>query len=247
MKFNIILLFVICSWTIQAQTFKLDKDSPFLGLQFSYGFQSAQADLNTRFGNHLALGSGLEYIIPSKKIIFGLQYHFHYGSLVKEDVLVDLRTSQNFIFGSLGGVADVQLRQRGFYSGLSAGYYQRFKDNGMAFSANIGVGLLQHKIRVQDNSRAADFLSGEYLKGYDRLSNGLAFYQSIRFQQLTPARRLNYHVALEVFEGFTKSRRDFDYASGTMMNEKRLDVILALRFCYYLPVISGKKPEEIFY
>jgi len=232
---------------MQAQEFKLDKDSPFLGLQFNYGFQASQGDLKTRFGNHLALGSGLDYILPSKKLIFGLQYHFHYGSVVKEDVLADLRNSQGFIFGSLGGVADVQLRQRGFYTGLSAGYYQRFKDNGMAFSANLGAGLLQHKIRVQDNSGAADYISGVYLKGYDRLSNGLALYQSIRFQQLTPARRFNYYVALEMIEGFTQSRRDFDYASGTVMNENRLDVIIGLRFCYYLPVISGKKPEEIFY
>ncbi len=247
MKFNIILLFILCSVAVQAQEFKLDKDSPFLGLQFSYGFQSSQADLKGRFGNHLALGSGLEYILPAKKLIVGLQYHFHYGSEVKEDVLAGLRNSQGFLFGSSGGVADVQLRQRGFYSGLSLGYYHRFKDNGMAFSANVGAGLLQHKIRVQDNSVAADYLAGAYLKGYDRLTNGLGLYQSIRFQQLTPSRRLNYHIALELFEGFTQSRRDFDFASGTVMNEKRLDIVVALRFCYYLPVISGKKPEEIYY
>ena len=247
MKFNIFLLFIIASSSIQAQTFKLDKESPFLGLQFNYGFQSSQVDLKDRFGDHLSLGSGLVYIIPKKKLIFGLQYHYHYGSTVKEDVLEGLRNSQGFIFGVAGGGADVQLRQRGFYSGLSVGYYQIIKDNGMAFSANLGGGLLQHKIRIQDNNNAVDYLQGNFLKGYDRLSNGLALYQSVRFQQLSPARRFNYHIALELFEGFTQSRRDFDFASGTVMNEKRIDVIIAIRFCYYLPVSSGKKPEEIYY
>ena len=89
-------------------------------------------------------------------------------------------------------------------------------------------------------------LSGDYKKGYDRLTNGLTLKQFIGYQHLDPNLRLNFFAGFEFLEGFTRSRRDFDFDTRRKDQTDRLDLLWGFRVGLVLPFyFSGDR--DIFY
>lgn len=74
-----------------------------------------------------------------------------------------------------------------------------------------GVGILQHKIRIEHQDNKIPQLEGDYLKGYDRLSNGLMVHQFVGYFHMSNNRLINFFVGAEAWQGFTKNRRDLNF------------------------------------
>ena len=111
----------------------------------------------------------------------------------------------------------------------------------------ISSGLLQHKIRIQDDPvRDVPQLSTEYRKGYDRLTNGLTFNEFIGYQMLSRNRRINFYAGLEFTQAFTKSRRDFNFDTMTAETENRVDLLYGFRVGWVLPFYFGNA-GDIYY
>lgn len=217
---------------------------------FSYGFQFSAGDLAERFDNNGMLQLGVEYWTPNS-FIFGVQSGFQFGSDVKEDVLATLRTEEGFLISTDRQVADVRLRQRGFYSGAFIGKLFQIDPNNprSGIRVDLGSGLLQHKIRIQDdpNITVASLLD-DYRKGYDRLTNGLALSQYIGYQVLSRNRRINLSVGADFIQGFTQNRRSFDFDTQMQDTRERLDLLWGLRATLTLPFyLESKGTEGIIY
>ncbi len=218
-------------------------------LPLNYAFQLPGADMAERFGGNFSLGGGLEYLTAKQNWFIGLQGQFLFGSTVKTDVLAELRTPEGFIYGNNKSVADIQLRERGFYAGVHIGKLLPLSaaNPRSALRLSFGAGLLQHKIRIQEDPIAAvPQLEGAYEKGYDRLSNGLALKQFIGYQMLGTEGRINFYAGLEFMQGFTRSRRDFQFDLRGAPEEERLDLLFGLRVGWILPFYL-RKGEEIYY
>ena len=110
----------------------------------------------------------------------------------------------------------------------------------------FGAGLLRHWIRIQDDNSSVTQLTGDYKKGYDRLTGGLALSQFIGWQSLAADRRSNWLIGLEFNEGFTNTLRDWDFNERRKLDESRLDIRIGLRVAWTLPFYQGKS-EEIYY
>jgi hypothetical protein len=218
-------------------------------LDFKYGLQLPAADLRERFGGSNSLGLGLEITSNKNKLFAGIGGHYFFGNTVKEDVLVNLRAGDGNIIGLDQQLGSVHLKMRGFYAGghigkvFSTGKHE-FTLTGIR--AQLGFGLLQHKIRVQDNYKTIAPLNKEYLQGYDRLTNGPALQVGLGYQYDDPINNWHIKIMGEMIAAKTKSRRDFDYATGGPLTDNRTDIMYGLNVSYIV-TISRKSDEEFIY
>lgn len=214
------------------------------------GAQVPSGDLSARFSNNMNVSGGLDWLTEQKNWIFGIEGYYLFGTEVKENVLQRLQNQDGFIVGSNGELANVQLRERGFYVGGRIGklFTLSAKNPRSGIRATLGAGLLQHKIRVQDDPVVAvSQLSGDQKEGYDRLTNGFAFNEFIGYQLLSTNKRVNFTVGFEFTQGFTKNRRDVNYDALKNEQESRLDLLWGIRANWIIPFYSGKGAAEIYY
>ncbi len=219
-------------------------------LEFKYGFQVPFGDMSDRFGGNNDIGVSFNSANLSNNIFYGLEGIYIFGNTVKEDVVQNLRSFDGSIIGIDGHVGDVNLNERGFYVGLDAGKIFKTsaqKNNLTGIRTQIGLGLLQHKIRVNDNQNSIPALDGEYIKGYDRLTNGPAIHLGVGFQYQNPKNNFHFNIMGELYGGSTASRRDFDSLAGSYLDEKRKDVLAGLSLTYVVTLSRKHKADTIYY
>ena len=119
--------------------------------------------------------------------------------------------------------------------------------SGIRLTASTGV--LQHKIRIEDRTGGLIQLQGEYLKGYDRLTNGLAFTEFIGYQHISNSGLVNFMAGFELTQGFTKNRRSWDYLEMKRLDEQRFDLLNGFRVGWVLTLggKSGYDADDILY
>lgn len=216
----------------------------------SYGLQTPAGDLIDRFGPNANLGLGLDFLSAKGNWTLGFDGNYLFGQEVKTNVLANLLTPEGYIIGNDKTYADIQLRERGFFVGARIGkiisLFPTVHRSGIKIS--LSTGLFQHKIRIQkDPIREVPQLSGDYRKGYDRLTNGLAFSEFIGYQMLSANRRINFYAGIECLQAFTQSRRDFNFDTRERDKQKRLDMLFGIRVGWILPFYFGKEADEVFY
>lgn len=245
---SIFAFFILFAIEMNAQ-FKSDNKLNILGINITYASQWPGADMKERFGNNLEIGLGVDYITKEKNFIFGITGNFHFGNIVKENTVASIENANGNIVGIDQGAAFVSLKQRGLYAGLLIGKLFKISDSktrsGLRFT--LGGGLLQHKIRLQDDLETVNLLKGDYKKGFDRLSNGFALHQFVGYQLFSNNRLLNFMIGVEVYEAFTQSRRSYDFDSMSVDTTERLDILFGIKAGWILPLYLNFDPDEIYY
>jgi hypothetical protein len=230
--------------------FALNRGNAFL-FNLSYGFHQPGGDLSDRFGDHYSIGSGAEWMFDKGNWIVGGSFNFYFGNEVGENSLAPLFNDQGFLIGNDRQYANIRLRMRGFYAGLTLGKLISvgLPNPRSGIRVSVSTGLLQHKIRIQDDPvRRVPQVSDEYQKGYDRLTNGLAFTEFIGYQILSSNRRINFFAGFEFTQGFTMNRRSFNFDTRQQDTSSRLDLDFGFRVGWMLPFYVGKRAsEEIYY
>ena len=246
------LALLFCSNTHLLAQVEYDSDTNSGGVLLAgltYGGHIPGGDLADRFGKAFDLGLGIDYI-SKNNWIFGLEGLLLFGQEVKEDVLASLRTPDGGIIGNTRSYANVELRERGLYFGAVVGRLISLSSTNKrsGIRLTLGGGLLQHKIRIQDDPQSfVPQLDDEYKKGYDRLSNGLAFTEYIGYQLLSNNRLINFHAGFEFRQAFTKSRRDFNFDTRMKEEDNRLDLTFGFKVGWFLPFYIGQPTETIYY
>ncbi len=214
-------------------------------LNLNFGGQLPAADLADRFGFNLMVGPGFDWL-TEQNWIFGVESHLMFGENVKEDPLLILRTPEGDLIGRDQQLATVVLRQRGLYVGVHTGKLITFGQKRSGLRLTVGAGMLRHWIRLQDDTQTVPQIAGNYRKGYDRLTGGLATSQFIGWQHLGRLKRSNWCVGIDLSQGFTTSLRDWDYNDRKKLDNKRLDLRFGLRATWTLPFYQPKA-EDIEY
>lgn len=220
-----------------------------LAVNLSYGAQLPGGDLSDRYGVNINTGAGLQFFTNTNWML-ELEGQYLFGNKVKSDVLAPLRSPEGYIFADDGGPADITLRERGWWIGLSAGKLIPLLPSNprSGLRISLGAGLLEHKIRIQNDPQAfVPALTSEYRKGYDRLANGLALKQFIGYQHFSINRRINFFAGIELMQGFTASRRSWNIDEMAKEEGSRLDLLFGFRAGWVLPFYLGEKGETIYY
>lgn len=246
-----VLFLFLLNGSLQAQKFpehraeEARNEGPAVLLNLGFGLHLPGGDLADRFGRDGSFSGGVTFA-TRQNWLFGLEGQYFFGNQVKEDPLVNLRTPDGDIIGNNQLTADVALHERGYYIGGLAGRLFTFGAKRSGIRLTLGAGMLRHKIRLQDDSQNAGQLFGDYAKGYDRLTGGLALNQFIGWQHLAANRRANWFIGLEFNQGFTNTLRDWDFAEMRKLDAKRTDLRFGIRVGWTLPFyFSGA--EKIYY
>ena len=218
-------------------------------ISFEYGLQFPGGDMAERFGLNMNLGGQFEVMLNESLWHAGVKGLFLFGNRVEEDVLSNLRTSDGGIIGNDRALADIALRERGMFVGGYVGKVFALSENqkSSGIKVSLGGGLLQHKIRVQDNTQSVNQIQDEYTSGYDRRTNGPALYGFVGYQRLDKNRRLNFLIGVDYTLGFTENRRAYDFNTMSRDDRSRIDGLFGFRIGWILPISYGENPGTIFY
>jgi hypothetical protein len=205
-------------------------------------------DLANRFGPLAGAGIKLAYKTKSNWI-FSVDVDQLFSDKVTENSVVsNLYNSDGDIVDTEGRIADIRFRMRGFQATFMLGkiiVIGNENDNtGLIFQ--VGVGYLQHKIRIDNPGEAVPQLQGEYVKGYDRLTGGIQAKQFLGYQRLDNNNLLNFYVGLELIQGFTKGQRSFNYNTKSPDYTPRVDLMYGVRLGIILPFYS-RAPDKYYY
>ena len=214
----------------------------------SYGYQFSAADMAKRFGNNSSIQLNIDFK-TQKQWTFGINGSYFFGKEIKETGIFDsISTPDGYIIDKSGEFGDVRLYERGFTVSVTAGRLFAFKkpnpNSGIMF--NIGLGFIQHKIRIETIGNNIPQLSTAYKKGYDRLTNGLLLSQDLGYLYLSNNRLVNFYFGFECLEGFTKSRRSYDFDLMKQDTNKRMDILYGGKIAWILPLYK-KAPQAFYY
>ena len=145
-----------------------------IGATFAYQFPGS--DLAKRFGNNLNTGVVFKWKFRNNWIL-GVGGDFLFGDDVKENNILDkYKTADGNIINGGGQYSTVLLSERGLKLELCGGkiFPALGPNKNSGLMTTLGIGMLQHKIRIDTPESSIPYLEDEYIKGYDRLSTGLS-------------------------------------------------------------------------
>ncbi|XZF15285.1 hypothetical protein ACTHGU_04045 [Chitinophagaceae bacterium MMS25-I14] len=217
-----------------------------IGANASFDFP--MADMAKRFGTDFRIGGALSYKTKSNWMI-GAKADFLFGDKVKEDSLMaNIKTSNGGFIDQTGQVLNVGTYERGYMIGVQLGKIinitKEKTDNGILVMT--GAGFIQHKIRIYDQDKTIPELRGDYLKGYDRLTNGWYLEQYVGYSYFASNSLINFHVGLDFMAAFTQGRRDYLFDVMKPGNDKRLDMLFGIRAGWYFPIFRRKSDDYYF-
>jgi hypothetical protein len=216
----------------------------------TYAFHFPGGDMSERFGTNSSIGGGFQWK-TNKNWIAGGEFLFLFGNRVKiaDQIMFNLKTSDGDIINMAGNFTNYAIFERGFYiNGRIGKLFPIFKSNPNSGLVIMGsVGYLQHKIRIEVEKNTAPQIDGDYKKGYDRLTGGLAISQFIGYQYTGNSRLLNFFGGFEFYQAWTKAKRDVNF--DTMMPDKttsRLDLLFGIKVGWIIPLFK-RLPEKYYY
>jgi len=218
--------------------------TPMIGA--SYGYYLPAGDMVKRFGNNSALQLNVDFKTRYNWIL-GINGSYFFGKQIKESLFDSISTSTGYLITQDGELADIRLYERGFTVSGTIGRLIAFKkpNPNSGIRVDIGFGFMQHKIRIETIGNNVPQMAKEYKKGYDKLSNGFLLTESIGYQYLSNNRLANFYIGFDCMQGFTRSRRSFDYDLMMQDTKKRMDILFGARLAWILPLYK-KAPQEFY-
>jgi hypothetical protein len=214
----------------------------------TYAFGKPGGDLSERYGYSHQIGVGYMYKAKSNwTISFEGDFIFRDGIKDPASILSNISTSDGFIIDEGGVFANVMLMERGYALWVKIGKIIPIAGSNpnSGLLLQLGGGMLQHKIKIEDPNNSAPQLKGDYKKGYDHMCNGPSISQFIGYHNLSNSRKVNFYAGVEFVQAFTSSRRSYYFNEMVRPDEKRIDLLNSLKVGWYIPLY--KKTQQKYY
>ncbi|MBE9481011.1 MAG: hypothetical protein IMY69_04870 [Bacteroidetes bacterium] len=249
-KYLLSTLIIFCiALQTPAQISTSDSSTTVMMFSAFYGYQFPGGDMKNRFGSNSDIGAGFQ-IKTKSNWITGVDFNYLFGNTVKNQssLLSMLITSNGEIIDANGTYGIYQLFERGIF--LSAKFGRLFplfgpnRNSGIIITASIGY--LQHKIRIDVENNTIPQLDGDYKRGYDRYSNGIAFSEFIGYMYLGNNRLISFFAGFEFIQGFTENRRDFNFDEMKKDDSKHFDLLSGIKVGWIIP-LYGRTSQKYYY
>lgn len=202
-----------------------------------YSLEMPGGDMKERFGRSNFLGGGGSYK-TANNWLYTAEFQFLFGREVKEDPLKEIKSDQGYLINGQGTLEPLPPRQRGYRALIKAGKVFPWvgPNPNSGIFGQIGAGFIQHKIDWQNQSQAVHQIKNEYIKGYDRLTNGIIFTETLGYMNFSDNKLFNFSASFQFGQAFTKNRRDWNYDQMQSPDEQRLDLFYGIRMAWSFPI-----------
>jgi hypothetical protein len=213
----------------------------------SYKAALPVGSLASRYG--FTNGGGADVYYKTKNnYLWGFNANLYFGSNVRGvDYINIFKDPRGYVFADDGTPENVTVSMRGsqFQAVFGKLLPVFVKKPQVAILLQAGAGFMQHKYLF--NAPTSLQFSNEYLSGYDRLSNGFAISEEAGICNLGLNKLINFNIGLEVTEALTKNRRYYDYATMGTDTKTYLDIWVALKCSWVLPINARDKKEPVYF
>jgi hypothetical protein len=215
--------------------------------RFNYTMCIPQADLAKRFGAFSSLGGSIGMKWESGWDLRA-EGSFLFGrNVVEYSSLDSIRGSDGYIIDQTGSTFNPQLSLRGFTAGAHLGrLFPVGRNRNSGIFVSLGGGFIQHRLHFQSVSNYAQQLQGDYLKGYDRLTNGSYTTEFIGYQHMSAKKLVNFYVGFEFTQGRTQFARNWNYDLMASDKHNRVDNYWGIRLGWILPIYTANHDEDEF-
>ncbi|MFC2175493.1 hypothetical protein ACFLR1_00810 [Bacteroidota bacterium] len=203
-----------------------------------YSAQFPTGDYASRFGFANNIGASVAYKIK-KNWIFSLGGSYVFGNSVKgkNELLSELLTPSGIVIGSNGQQAYIDISQQGYMLNFQVGkifpWVSPNPNSGFMFA--LGAGFYEYWIRYKAEGNTVPQLLGDYLKGYDRLTNGIILQEFVGYHFQGNSRMLNFYGGVEFTQGFTGNRRSYDIPTQSVLDKNYTDFLVGIKLGWMLP------------
>ncbi len=215
----------------------------------SYGYQWPGADMKVRFGSNSNICGGVQLKLK-RNWLFGADFNYLFSNKVNggDTLFSEIDTDDGYLIDRNGELADPLLYERGFYTSVRFGkLFPVLSPNPNSGPFIMGgVGLLQHKIRIENAGNAAPQIIGDYVKGYDKLTNGIGFSEFIGYMYMGNQRLISFFGGVEFTQAFTQSRRSYDFNLGARDAQKRTELLWGFKVGWIIPFYK-RAPKGYYY
>ncbi|NOX87356.1 MAG: hypothetical protein GXO86_15595 [Chlorobi bacterium] len=216
---------------------------------FSYAFQLPGGDIADRYGNNSTIGGGLFYK-TRKNLLFSADVNFIFGSQIKiaDTVLSMVETQDGHIIDGNGVYAQYALYERGYSINFRIGkIFTVLNPNpNSGILVMGGLGYLVHRLKIDNQYRTAPQISGDYAKGYDRLTGGITISEFVGYYFMGRKRVLNFYGGFEFYQAFTRSRRDYVFDQMKKDNNNYIDLFYGIKVGWMIPIYN-RAPDKYYY
>lgn len=214
-----------------------------------YAFEIPGGDLASRFGFNHKVGAAFSLKLKNNWLLT-FEGGYMFSEELKEEaytILDPLKTKMGQITSQYGTPGKILLNERGFSIMLKAGkilpFLQSNENSGPLLMG--GIGFLQHQIRIENDGNDTPQVSEEYRKGYDHLTNGIAFSEFVGYRHYANNKMMNFYIGVEFTQAITKNRRGFNYNTLDYDNAQRLDMLTSFKFGVVVP-FSRRVPDAFY-
>ncbi len=230
-KIGLLLLFLTSFGGLQAQSLLKDSVMAVWMISPHYSYQLPLGDMADRFGGNSAIG-GIFGFKNGKNWMFGVEGSYLFSNNVKDiGQLENISLGGNVLIRSDGRLESIFLVERGFtvqgFIGKMISFKKPNVNSGLV--VKLGVGAIQHKIRLIGDKEYLPQISGDYLKGYDRLTSGFLLTPYLGYQYMSLNKRINFYGGIEFHLGLTKGRRAWNYDTNTPGDGRRTDMLIGFK------------------
>ncbi len=234
---------------LNAKTQSLKKDTLTLPtLSANIGFCYPMGDLKERYNFFGQAGSS--FMIKFKNnftitteglVLFGEGYK-------GDDPLRLIVNSNGTLTNEYGQPAEFARGMRGMQITSKIGYilskYSHNPNSGITIS--LGGGFFQTKYWIDQRGNNIPQIMGDYVKGYDKMSNGFALTQFVGYTYFHNKNFWNLFFGIEFTEAWTESRRSWDFTLMRRDNSRHHEFMATIKAGWIISFIR-REAEDIYY
>ena len=215
--------------------------------RFNYVYTVPTADLAKRFSFIAQLGgsAGIKF---ENGWDLRAEGSFMFSKYVTEYSVFDSIANNNGYLVDRSGynfLPDISMR--GFTAGVHLGrLFPIGRNRNSGIFVSLGANFIQHRLHFQNLSSLAPQVSGDILKGYDRLTNGYTINQFIGYQYMGMNKMLNFYVGLDFAQGRTQYASNWNNDLMGPDTRTRADNYWGIRLGWILPIYGTNRGEDEF-
>ena len=248
-----VIYFVIfcffCSESMVAQK-TMDSSITFPMFSASYMVQFPGGDMAKRYGVNSNIGGSFMLKLKNN-FLFEINASYLFGNVLKGDastIFDSIITSTGGLINEYGEYGKVRNFERGYFIGGRIGYILPF------FNSNpnsgplilLGGGILQHKIRIENEGNNTPQILNEYKKGYDKMCYGFSASEFIGYIHFSKSMLTNFYIGVELYQGWTRTGRSYDFTLMRKDTQKRMDLLTSIKVGWIIPIYK-RVPEKYYF